>query len=278
MARAINTYWNPTRQDNHTTISPESVRDALGSGYFFVRTEGYAFESSKANTIPLKSYWHLGRGDNSLVATSVGNREHQQSGYRYVRDEGYALKNEEPGTIPLKLYWHSGRGDNFTTSSAEGERSAKDAGYTFVRIEGWVSPIPVDIVVDVRTNMGSNHFMTTKGVLMQNGHIDAMTRTETGTWFGGFTGGVQLLFADANGLTIGSSGARTYGVDGTWVGRSVRQDYWSEDIDPTIAKRTTSLHVAHFWAPDYGAVQNIVDRAVKAVRPAIDVLKEIDVL
>jgi hypothetical protein len=275
MARAIKLYWSPNRQDNHTVISAASEAASIGSGYHFVRIEGYAFESSKPNTVPLKAYWHAGRGDNGLVATEDGNRDHRGSGYSFVRDEGYVLKNEEPNTVPLKLFWNSQRGDNFTTSSPVGEKSALDAGYRFIRVEGWVSPLPVDLTVNLRSDLGANHYMTTKGVMLQNGHIDAETKTQTGTMFGGFTGGVQLFLADANDLTIGASSIRTFGVDGTAIGRSTRLDYWSENIPIDVASRATSIHVVHFWSPKYDAILNIGRKALEASRPIIQLINEI---
>lgn len=275
MARAIKTYWSPNRQDNHTVISAASEQASIASGYHFVRIEGYAFESSKSNTVPLKSYWHAGRGDNGLVATDAGNRDHQQAGYSFVRDEGYVLKGEEPNTVPLKLFWNSQRGDNFSTATHVGEKSALDAGYRFVRIEGWVAPLPLDLKVDLRSDLGANHYMTTTGVMLQNGHIDATTKTQTGTMFGGFTGGVQLLFADANELTIGASSIRTFGVDGTAIGRSSRTDYWTEQIATNIASRATSIHVHHFWSPKYDALLNLVNKALEVSRPIGELLREI---
>ena len=178
--------------------------------------------------------------------------------------------------MPLKLFWSPGRADNFTTATAQGEQDALNAGYQFIRVEGYVSPRPTDIAIDVHSNMGANHFMDTHGTLLKTGHIDATTRTRTGVLLGGFHGGVAITLEDANGITIGATtGRHVFGVDGTWIGRSDRTDYWSEDVGPALAQRTTAIHVYHFWAPQYSAIQTIVDKAVAAAKPVVEVYKEI---
>ena len=73
---------------------------------------------------------------------------------------------------------------------------------------------PIQLLIDLTSDLGANHFMTTHGALRTDGHIDAETRTETKTLFGGFTGGVQCFFADANGITIGTTQVHSFGVDG----------------------------------------------------------------
>ena len=55
--------------------------------------------------------------------------------------------------------------------------------------------------------------------------------------------------SDANGIPKGMSQSHVFGVDGTWVGQSARTNYWSEDIDPSVAAMTTSLAVFYSWAP-----------------------------
>jgi hypothetical protein len=130
-------------------------------------------------------------------------------------------------------------------------------------------------MIQLYSDMGAHHYMTTHGVMLSTGHIDAQTRTQTLTWLGGFTGGVQLLLEDQNGITIGASSIQTFGVDGTWIGRSDRTDYWSEEMDPALAARTVAIHVYHFPAPKYSALQNLVNAAVAALRPILDLIKDI---
>ena len=115
--------------------------------------------------------------------------------------------------------------------------------------------------------------MTTHGVLHRSGHIDAQTRTRSVSWFCGYHSGVYLLFGDAAGSTIGSSTMHVFGVDGAWMGRSDRTDYWSEDIDPDVSARTRTLAVAHTRAPQ--VLQRTVERAIAGWWPIADVAAEV---
>jgi hypothetical protein len=99
--------------------------------------------------------------------------------------------------------------------------------------------------IDSDSHLGLGHYVTTHGVVHPGGHIDAQTRTRSLSWFCGYHSGVYLLFADAAGSTIGSSTLQVFGVDGAWMGRSDRTDYWGEEIDPDVAARTRTLAVAH---------------------------------
>ena len=125
-------------------------------------------------------------------------------------------------------------------------------------------------------DLGAGHFMDTEVWLhTDNGHIDAVTRTQTVTWFGGFEGGVSLIFYDGNDVAIGQSWEHAFGVDGTMVGRSDRRDYWGEDIDTGIAGRTVRFDILQYWAPKWGAVNNIVARAVEVGKTAEPLLQEL---
>jgi len=280
MAISLRQYWSPGREDNFLTATAQGERDALDAGYLFVRVEGYAYPSSQFGTIALNQYWHPQRGDNIAVASQQGNQDALNAGYVFVRTEGYVLPVAQGGAVPLKLFWNPGRGDNMSTATAQGEADAIAAGYVFVRNEGYVSAQPASLTIDLDSDLGANHYMTTHGVLLPNGHIDAQTRTRTLTWFGGFTGGVYLLLEDPNGFTIGSTAMHRFGVDGTMIGRSDRSDYWSEDSDPNIAARTAAVHCVHTWAPKFPdetlrRVNNLVGEAVATARPIIDLIAEI---
>jgi len=133
-----------------------------------------------------------------------------------------------------------------------------------------------DITHDTgRVNLGSNHWMHSKVTLRQNGHIDATTHTETDTDFGGFHGGVSLLFSDASQAVIGQSNTHSFAVDGKWVGRSNRDDYWGEDIDPDLRKNIADFTIIHFWDPKYGAIGHITTQAVVVTKPLVDLLKNL---
>jgi hypothetical protein len=115
--------------------------------------------------------------------------------------------------------------------------------------------------------------VSTHGVLHPDGRIDAQTRTCSVSWFCGFHSGVYLLFADAAGSTIGSSTMQVFGVDGAWMGRSDRTNYWGEEIDPDVTARARTLAVLHTGAPQ--VLQRTVERAIAGSRPVADVVAEV---
>jgi hypothetical protein len=116
--------------------------------------------------------------------------------------------------------------------------------------------------------------VTTHGVVHPGGHIDAQTRTRSISWFCGYHSGVYLLFGDAAGFTIGSSILQVFGVDGAWLGRSDRTDYWGEEIDPDVTARARTLAVAHTGAPQ--VLQRTVERAIAGSWPIADVVAEVN--
>jgi hypothetical protein len=122
--------------------------------------------------------------------------------------------------------------------------------------------------------LGLGHHVSTHGVLHPGGHIDAQTRTRSVSWFCGYHSGVYLLFGDAAGSTIGSSTMHVFGVDGAWMGRSDRTDYWGEDIDPDVTARTRTLAVVHTGAPQ--VLQRTVERAIAGLWPIADVVAEVN--
>jgi hypothetical protein len=74
-------YWNSAREDNFTTATPEGRRDAEapGSGYQFVRIEGYISSEpsnvpGRPGTLPLNLFYNPWRGDNFTTATPEGIR------------------------------------------------------------------------------------------------------------------------------------------------------------------------------------------------------------
>lgn len=277
MSRALKQFYGPERGDNLLTATAAGEQSALSAGYFLVRTEGYALSGSESGTMPLKLYWNSFRGDNYTTATLAGEQSALDAGYVFIRNEGYVHAAAKEGLVPLKLFWSPERADNFVTASVLGEQDAKNAGYRFIRVEGYVSPMATGIDIDLASDLGAGHVMETHGVLLKReGRIDATTRTRTGTLLGGFHGGVQIFLADANGHVIGVTTDRhVFGVDGTLIGRSDRTDFWSEGLDRDIASRTESIHVVHFWEQRYTAITNIINSAVDAAGPVIDLLKEI---
>ena len=280
MTVSLKLHWDPQREDNFTTATAEGERDASAVGYTPIRVEGYVYADQQSNTVPLKQYWNPVRGDNYTTATVDGERSAIEAGYQFIRVEGYVYPNQQPGTVPLKLYYNPQREDNYTTATSDGEQSAIAAGYQFIRVEGYVyaSLEPTSISIDTGDmDMGAGHFMGTRAVLYENGHIDAVTHTMSVTWLGGFKGGVYILLEDANGNIIGStSNQHVFGVDGRWIGRSDRVDYWAEDIDPDLARRTRKLRVYHTWADNIldnlRRAAQLIQEAVAAVKPAAELV------
>jgi len=132
------------------------------------------------------------------------------------------------------------------------------------------------IVLDLDSFLGAGHYMTTHGVLRKitgGGHVDATTRTRTITMFGGFHGGVNMVYSDAEGFPVGMSATQRYGVDGTWIGRSDRTDYWSEELSEDWATRTTTITIFHFWQPD--PLDDVVRRGVGMVKPIIGIIQDV---
>jgi len=127
--------------------------------------------------------------------------------------------------------------------------------------------------IDLDSYLGLGHFVTTHGVVHPSGRIDAQTRTHSVSWFCGYHSGVYLLFGDAAGFTIGSSTMQVFGVDGAWMGRSDRTDYWGEAIDPDVTARTRTLAVVHTGAPQ--VLQRTVERAIAGWWPIADVVAEV---
>lgn len=138
-----------------------------------------------------------------------------------------------------------------------------------------------EVTHDVYTNLGANHHMWSTVTLRAGAHLDGKTRTQTGTWFGGYTGGVNCLFFDSGQKVIGQSNIHQFGVDGTAVGRGDRTDWWGEDFDASLRPRIADFVILQFWAPKYGALANIVRHAVdlgKELGPLIKELKDAGVI
>ena len=98
-------------------------------------------------------------------------------------------------------------------------------------------------------DLGAGHHMDTVGVLYDDNSVQAMTHTWSTSAFGGFTGGVWLMFLDGSDNVLGFTNVHTFGVDGTWVGRSSRFDNWSQSLSADVRQGTASIRIAQAWAP-----------------------------
>jgi hypothetical protein len=132
-----------------------------------------------------------------------------------------------------------------------------------------------DITHDTgRVNLEANHWMRSKVTLLENGHIDATTHTETDTDFGGFTGGVQLMYSDANQITIGGSDVHSFGMDGKWIGRNARRLLGRRRrSEPAPACRR--LHDSSLLGSEYSAIGHVIKQATDDAKPSLDVLAEL---
>lgn len=130
-------------------------------------------------------------------------------------------------------------------------------------------PLPPVRVISAQVDsfLGAGHYMTT-GVTLSKGKLSGITRTRTVTWFGGFTGGVQVVLVDGNGIVIGASQLRSYGVDGTAIGVSDRTEKWEENVDLGLANQTRSLAVVHGWTPKV-PIHEQVKIAIEVARTVI---------
>ncbi|WP_426446425.1 hypothetical protein ACP26L_22160 [Paenibacillus sp. S-38] len=90
-------------------------------------------------------------------------------------------------------------------------------------------------------------YMNTRATLQRSGplagRLDAVTRTKNSVKLTGFTGGVFILLRNNDGAVIGVTDQKKFGVDGTWIGRYDRTDYWSQDFSPEVAADTVSLEI-----------------------------------
>src|SRR4051794_16122623 len=138
--------------------------------------------------------------------------------------------------------------------------------------------VQADLATDVEeavTRSGARR-MRTSGTYFPGDHrVVATTRTWNAVKLTGFTGGVQLVFLNAEGRVIGATGMHTFGVDGTWIGSYDRTDYWEERIDAPWAAEAVEVRAVHSHAGRV-RLQEIVQQAVDAVRPILELLGELD--
>ncbi len=104
--------------------------------------------------------------------------------------------------------------------------------------------------------------------------VVATTRTWNAVKLTGFTGGVQLVYLDADGRVIGAGSMHSFGVDGTWIGRYDRTDLWEEHIDAPWLARAVAVRAVHSHAGRV-RLQEIVQQAVDVARPLLELLDQL---
>ncbi|RJK94881.1 hypothetical protein [Vallicoccus soli] len=130
-------------------------------------------------------------------------------------------------------------------------------------------------VEDGVTRSGARRMRTQATFHIAERRVTALTRTWNGVALTGFTGAVQLVFLDANDRVIGAGGVRTYGVDGTWIGRYDRTDYWEEHVDGPWMADVASVRVVHSHAGKV-RLKEIVAYAVDTASPVVDLVNRLN--
>ncbi len=116
---------------------------------------------------------------------------------------------------------------------------------------GTLPPLSVDQYTCVSDSCSRT--MQTQASLYRSGNLagrlQALTRTRNTVLMTGYTGGVYILLRRSDGAVIGVSGLHTFGVDGKWIGRYDRTDFWQEQFDPRVAAATTQIQVIQQHVP-----------------------------
>jgi hypothetical protein len=123
---------------------------------------------------------------------------------------------------------------------------------------------------------------TRAALTIATGQLNAWTRVKTVTWFGGFNGGVAVLFADGDDNAIAAGQTQppwpSIGVDGTAIGSSDRTLSWSAQMDPADAQRVERMSVFHTWNPvsfrkTFNEWLDTAERVVSLAGKVVDVAK-----
>jgi hypothetical protein len=149
-------------------------------------------------------------------------------------------------------------------------------------------PASVDAATGVATNItttveegvtksGARRMRTDATYFPAERRVVATTRTWNHVKLTGFTGGVVIVFEDAEGRVIGATSMHTFGVDGMWIGQYDRTDVWEETLDAPWLDRAVSIRAVHSHAGRV-RLKEIVDYAVATVKPLIDLVRELEFL
>jgi hypothetical protein len=131
-------------------------------------------------------------------------------------------------------------------------------------------------VEEAVTRSGARRMRTTATWFPAEGRIVATTRTSNSVKATGFTGGVTVVFLDREGHVVGFTGVRTFGVDGTWIGRATRTDVWQERV-PDAPANAVAIHVVHTHAGK-NRLLDIVRKAKQLGQEVGDLVKTLNAL
>jgi len=124
------------------------------------------------------------------------------------------------------------------------------------------------------TKSGARRMSTTATYFPAEGRIVAQTRTWNSVKFSGFTGGVVVVFLNAQDQAIGYTTMRQFGVDGTWVGASSRTDFWQETVSAPWLSQATRIVAVHSHAHK-GRLVSIVEEGVRAAKPILAIVGDV---
>lgn len=221
------------------------------------------------------------------MSTKIGVVETPSTKSMIVMGDGSATNGKVDWLEPRLFEIKDGQRrpiDDPRTFYAEGHDGTKVRVIPEHELEQWPldprsrKPRPGELITVKSPNdfLGGGHYMQTTAALRKveaGAHVDATTRTWNITILSGFHGAAKLVYYDAAGVCVGMSSGHTFGVDGTWIGRSDRTDFWSEDIPRDLAVKITGFAVCHFWDP--WTLEQRIARAVRLAQTIADAIKEI---
>lgn len=122
-------------------------------------------------------------------------------------------------------------------------------------MKGTHTPNPIVLTQTDHLN-GPDIDVTTTLSLFQDGRIVTQTHTHEETDLkGGHAGPVVLLYGTASdGPAIWNTIPQSYGVDGSWVGRSDRDDTYQASVDPDTMSQVGHAAIKHYSAPNSAIV------------------------
>ncbi len=162
-----------------------------------------------------------------------------------------------------------------SSTTAGASAAASTSTSTSASTSTTVASPKASTVEDGVTRSGARRMRTTATWFPSENRVVATTRTWNSVKLTGFTGGVQVVFLDRDGHVIGATGMRTFGVDGTWVGRYSRTDVWEERVDAPWLSRATSIRVVHSHAGRV-RLKEIVRYAVDTATPVVELVKRLN--
>jgi hypothetical protein len=129
---------------------------------------------------------------------------------------------------------------------------------------------------EVHSDMPRRYMNSTVRLSQEAGRLDGDTRTWTRQPWVGFTAGVCVLLAGANGEILHCSDLVQFGVDGFRIPfkRSDRTDHWVQAVPAAVAMRATRIEILHTHAPK-NRVQQIIQEIGQTVNAVDEVLRKL---